>query len=106
MSSFDELVGGQAEVERLATGFAFTEGPVWNQLGAFLLFSDMPMDVRRCWSEARGVEEVMRPSNQCNGMVYDSSGRLLVCEHATSSLVRECPDGTRETLASHYRGRD
>jgi len=35
------------EVERLATGFTFTEGPVWNSAGDYLLFSDMPGDVRR-----------------------------------------------------------
>jgi gluconolactonase len=64
----------------------------------------MPGDVRRRWTERAGVEEVMRPSNKCNGMVYDSEGNLLVCEHVTSSLVCERPDGTRETIASHYRG--
>jgi gluconolactonase len=66
----------------------------------------MPGDVRRRWSERDGVEEVMRPSNKCNGMVYDSDGNLLVCEHVTSSLVRERPDGTRETIASHYDGKE
>jgi gluconolactonase len=66
----------------------------------------MPGDVRRRWSEEGGVEEVMRPSNKCNGMVYDAEGNLLVCEHVTSSLVRESPDGRRETIASHYRGKE
>ena len=99
-----ELIDSGAEVERLATGFTFTEGPVWNKQGEFLLFSDMPGDVRRRWSERDGVQEVMQPSNKCNGLVYDSAGNLLVCEHVTSSLVREHPDGTRETIASHYRG--
>jgi gluconolactonase len=66
--------------------------------------SSSPGDVRRRWSERGGVEEVMRPSNQGNGMVFDSAGNLLVCEHATSSLVRERSDSTRETLASLYRG--
>jgi gluconolactonase len=101
-----ELIDPGAEVERLATGFTFTEGPAWNRQGEFLLFSDMPGDVRRRWSERDGVEEVMRPSNKCNGMVYDSDGNLLVCEHVTSSLVRERPDGTRETIASHYDGKE
>lgn len=100
-----ELIDTTAEVERLATGFTFTEGPIWNKEGEYLLFSDMPGDVRRRWSQRDGVEEVMRPSNKCNGMVYDSEGNLLVCEHVTSSLVRERPDGTRETLARHYRGK-
>jgi gluconolactonase len=101
-----ELIDPGVEVERLATGFTFTEGPAWNRQGEFLLFSDMPGDVRRRWSERDGVEEVMRPSNKCNGMVYDSDGNLLVCEHVTSSLVRERPDGTRETIASHYDGKE
>jgi gluconolactonase len=48
----------------------------------------------------------MRPSNKCNGMVYDAEGNLLVCQHVTSSLVRENPDGTRETLATHNQGKE
>lgn len=101
-----ELIDPGAEVERVATGFTFTEGPLWNEQGEYLLFSDMPGDVRRRWSEHGGVEEVMRPSNKCNGLVYDADGNLLVCEHVTSSLVRERPDGTRETIATHYRGKE
>ncbi len=101
-----ELIDPGADVERVATGFTFTEGPIWNQEGAFLLFSDMPGDARRRWSERDGVKEVMRPSNKCNGLVYDAAGNLLVCEHVTSTLVREHPDGTRETIASHYRGKE
>jgi gluconolactonase len=101
-----ELIDTGAEVEKLASGFTFTEGPIWNREGNYLLFSDMPGDVRRRWSESDGVEEVMRPSNKCNGMVYEPDGSLLVCEHVTSSLVREKPDGTRETLATHYNGKE
>ncbi|MBV8953510.1 MAG: SMP-30/gluconolactonase/LRE family protein [Solirubrobacterales bacterium] len=102
----EQLIDPSSEVERVATGFTFTEGPIWNHAGEFLLFSDMPGDVRRRWSERDGVEEVMRPSNKCNGMVYDRDGNLLVCEHVTSSLVREHPDGRRETLATHYQGKE
>ena len=102
----EQLLDTDSEVEQLATGFIFTEGPIWNAEGEFLLFSDMPGDVRRRWSERDGVEEVMRPANKCNGMVYDADGNLLVCEHVTSSLVREYPDGTRETIASHFRGKE
>ena len=104
-----ELVDANAQVEKLATGFTFTEGPVWNKEGRFLLFSDMPADIRRRWSEADGVTEVANPSNKGNGMTYDAEGRLLVCEHVTSSLVRMDPDGkggNRETLATHYDGKE
>jgi gluconolactonase len=101
-----ELVDEDASVEQVATGFTFTEGPIWNHAERFLLFSDMPGNVRRKWSEAEGVVEVMRPSNKSNGMTYEAGGTLLVCEHATSLLVREHPDGTRETVASHFEGKE
>lgn len=101
-----ELVDPNVEVERLGTGFTFTEGPIWHPKEQYLLFSDMPADIRRRWSESGGVVEVMNPSNKCNGMTYDAELNLLVCEHVTSSVVRERPDGTRETLASHYQGKE
>jgi gluconolactonase len=101
-----ELVDENAAVEQVATGFTFTEGPIWNASERCLYFSDMPGDVRRRWSEEDGVSEVMNPSNKCNGMTYDAEGNLLVCEHVTSSLVRERPDGSRETIASHFEGKE
>ena len=104
--ALNELVSGDAEVEKLATGFTFTEGPIWNKAGQYLDFSDMPADTRRRWSAEDGVTELRRPSNKCNGMTYDADGNLYVCEHATSTLVREAPDGTRTTIASHYDGRE
>ena len=103
-----ELIDSDAQVEQLATGFTFTEGPVWNPDGQFLLFSDMPGDTRRRWDEQNGVQEVAKPSNKGNGMTLHE-GRLLVCEHSTSSLVRMDPDGTgsgREVVASHYDGKE
>jgi gluconolactonase len=106
--TFLELVEEDAELERLGTGFTFTEGPLWNPDG-FLLFSDMPGDVRRRWDAESGVSEVANPSNKGNGMTFDLDGRLIVCEHVTSSVVRMDPDGTgtgREVLASHYGDRE
>src|SRR4051812_21473667 len=107
--AFLELVDEDAEVERLGTGFTFTEGPIWNPAGGFLLFSDMPGDTRRRWEEGSGVREVAKPSNKGNGMTLDNEGRLVVCEHVTSSVVGMDPDGAgggREVLASHYEGRE
>ena len=106
--AFLELVDEGAELEQLGTGFTFTEGPLWNPEG-FLLFSDMPGDVRRRWDEQGAVREVANPSNKGNGMTFDLDGRLIVCEHVTSSVVRMDPDGTgsgREVLATHFEGRE
>src|SRR3979490_3433339 len=85
------LVDGDAVVEKLCTGFWFTEGPIWNAKEQCLYFSDMPGDVRRRWSAKDGVKEVRRPSSRCNGMTYVSSQSLYVCKHVTSSLVMETP---------------
>ena len=101
-----ELVAEGSEVERVATGFTFTEGPIWHPHDQNLLFSDMPADIRRRYTPGEGVVEVRNPSNKCNGMTYDADLNLLVCEHVTSSVVREYPDGTRETVASHFEGQE
>src|SRR5204863_7413713 len=87
----------------------FTEGPIWSPSGQYLLFVDMRGDSRRHWDELGGVREVANPSNKGNGMTLDADGRLIVCEHVTSSVVRMDPDGRgggREVLASHYQGKE
>ena len=108
--AFRDLVDEGAELEQLGDGCTFTEGPLWNPDGNFLLFSDMPGDVRRRWDAgSTGFTEVANPSNKGNGMTFDNEGRLVVCEHVTSSVVRMDPDGTgsgREVLASHYDGKE
>jgi gluconolactonase len=101
-----DLVEEGSAVERLATGFTFTEGPIWHPKEHYLLFSDMPADIRRKYTPDGTVVEVANPSNKCNGMTYDADLNLLVCEHVTSTVVRESPDGTRETIASHFEGKE
>jgi gluconolactonase len=105
-SEFESLIDPYAPVGQVGTGFDFTEGPVWHPALHYLLFSDMPGDVRRRWDARRGVAEVKRPSNKCNGMTYDAELNLIVCEHATSSLIRERPDGQREVIASHFENQE
>jgi gluconolactonase len=100
-----ELVEQGSAVERLATGFTFTEGPIWHPDEQVLYFSDMPGDVRRKVTLDGDVTEVLRPARKCNGMTLDADRNLLVCEHVSSSLVRERRDGVHETLAYHYEGK-
>ena len=102
-----ELVAEDAELEQIASDCTFTEGPVWtNRDGGSLLFSDMPGDTRRRWTKAGGVEVLAHPSNKGNGLSYDLENRLLICEHATSSLIRIEADGSRTVLASHWQGKE
>lgn len=89
-------------LERLATGFSTTEGPIWHPVGQYLLFSDMPQDIRRRWDPAGGVQITMSPANKCNGMTLSRDLDLVVCEHSTSSVIIERRSGQREVLASHW----
>lgn len=66
----------------------------------------MPGDVRRKYVPGAGVSEIARPTNKGNGMTYDATLNLLICEHSTSSVVRLTPDGMREVLCSHFEGRE
>ncbi len=88
---------------RVATGFQFTEGPVWHRDG-YLLFSDIPANRIMRWNEADGVSVWREPSGQSNGLTFDRQGRLLAAEHAGRRVSRTLADGTVEAVAERYRG--
>lgn len=100
------IIASDAVAERVATGFLFTEGPVWHAAGQFLLFSDMPGDHLRRWSAVDGISTFRKPCNKSNGLTYDRQGRLLVCEHATSRVTRTEADGSSSVLATHWQGKE
>jgi gluconolactonase len=90
--------------ERIATGFQFTEGPVWMP-GRYLLFSDIPAN-RIYKRTPDGQLEVWRePSGNANGLTVDREDRLVTCEHGNRRVSRTEPDGTVVTLADRYQGK-
>ena len=103
---FRQVVGYDAPVEELAGGFDFTEGAVWNHVEGCLIFSDMPGDVMRTWTDADGIQVFRQPSHMANGNFYDLQGRLITCEHATSRVTRTEHDGSITVLATHYDGKE
>ncbi len=103
---FTSVVGKDVTFEKLATGFLFTEGPLWHAKEKYLLFSDMPGDHLRKWSAGEGVTTFRKPCAQSNGLAWDMQGRLIVCEHATSLLTRTELNGDTTVLASHHAGKE
>ncbi len=103
---FSDVVGDDPAIERLGTGFLFTEGPVWHPRERHLIFSDMPGDHMRRWRPDGTIETFRQPSNKTNGNTYDADGRLLSCEHATSRVTRTEPDGAITVIATHYDGKE
>lgn len=103
---FRSVVGSAVAFEKIATGFLFTEGPLWHAREHYLLFSDMPGDHLRKWSARDGVTTFRKPCHQSNGLAWDAKGRLLACEHSSSRLTRTEPDGSITVLASHLEGKE
>lgn len=98
------LIAVGAKLTRLATGFRFTEGPVWDARNQRLIFSDIPANTLHAWSERDGVTVLRSPSNRANGNAIDATGRLITCEHDASRVVRTSQDGTSEVLAESWNG--
>jgi gluconolactonase len=100
-----EVVPEGARWERLATGFTFTEGPLWDPRTESVIFSDIPADTMHRWSAAAGDSVFRRPSGKANGNTWDRQGRLVTCEHARRRLSRTEPDGSITVLADRYDGK-
>lgn len=100
-----DLIDINTAVELVATGFLFTEGPLCDQHGRRLLFSDLAGDVLRSWRPGEGVVEVRRPSGKSNGLAWDTRGRLIACEHVGRRVTRTEADGSMTVLASEWGGR-
>ncbi len=102
---FQHKVLGHAAIERIATGFRFTEGPAYYGDGRYLLFSDIPGDRLLRWDEISGAVEVLRdPAGYPDGNTRDRQGRLVTCELGSRTLTRTEHDGTVTILASHFEG--
>lgn len=101
---FGTYVLGNAPLERIATGFRWTEGPVWLGDAKALLFSDIPNSAIMRWIEGEGVSVFRKPSDFANGHTRDRQGRLITCSHGRRAVLRTELDGTITVLADRYRG--
>lgn len=100
-----DIIDPDALLERIGTGFEFTEGPVWHPRERHLVFSDMPGDHMRKWSADGKISTFRQPSNKANGNAYDAQARLITCEHATSRVTRTEPNGEITVLAAYWDGK-
>lgn len=112
-----EIAGQESTVDRVATGFQFTEGPVWSPEG-FLLFSDPNTNVIYAYRPESGNVEIFRTKSGysgyniweyhqpgSNGLTFDKEGRLTICEHGNRRVVRLEKKGPVTILADSYDGK-
>ena len=104
--SFNGLAQPNAPIQRLWTGALWAEGPAWNSVGKFLVWSDIPNNRQMRWIEDDGHVSVFRmPSNNSNGNTFDFQGRQISCEHLTRRVVRYELDGSITVLADSCKGK-
>lgn len=104
--SFDRYVVPNSPIVRLWRGGTWLEGPAWNGVGRYLVFSDIPSNRQYRWSDDDGHVSVFRlPSNNSNGNTFDFQGRQITCEHLTRRVVRYEHDGSVTVLAQAYDGK-
>lgn len=103
--SFGSYVMFNAPVQQLATGFDWSEGPVWFGDADCLLFSDIPKNRIMRWSPSSGLSIYREPSNYSNGHTRDREGRLISCEHGTRRVTRTELDGSITVIADSFEGK-
>jgi len=103
---FRKIIAEDAAIELVATGFWFTEGPLWR--GDHLLFSDIPNSriVRyQRLPEGPSIQTFRAPTNLANGLTVDHQKRLLACEGTARRVTRTEADGSIAVLAERYQGK-
>lgn len=93
-----------SQAERLATGFVFTEGPLWHPEG-YWLFVDVRANLIYRLVPGGQPEVIREHSGSSNGMTFDLHGRLLICEGDNRQVTRREADGTYTPLAQRLGGK-
>ncbi len=100
---FWKLFSHDAKLETLATGFGFTEGPVWDPVG-FVYVSDEEINkIFRVYPD--GHKEELLSLGDPDGNTYDRNQKLIDCASVLRAIIRIEPDGTYQILADHFEGK-
>jgi len=100
---FWDLIDRQARLETVATGFGFTEGPMWDPAG-FLYVSDETINkIFRVYPNGK-KEEVIALGDP-DGNTFDRRHRLIDCASVLRAIIEVMPDGKYKILADHYEGK-
>ena len=105
---FQKYVLGNTAIRRLyhSKDMLWAEGPAWNGVGRYLLWSDIPNNVQHRYLEEDGHVSLFRhPSGNSNGNTFDFQGRQISCQHGTRRVVRYEYDGRVTVLADGYQGK-
>lgn len=116
-NALDKIIAPGTKLEKLATGFQFTEGPAWHPDG-YLVYSDPNTNVIYAYKPENGNVEIYRTKSGyaginigeyhqagSNGLTFDKEGRLIVCQHGERRVIRVEKKGPATILADNYQGK-
>ena len=109
--ALDALIAPDAKIEVLASGFNWSEGPVWRDGG--IVFSDVPENTVFGWKEGdTSAKVILKPSGSLsgdgqgsNGLQVDALGNLILCQHGERRIARLEKDGSFTSLADKFEGK-
>ncbi len=100
---FQELISSDAKLDTIATGFGFTEGPMWNPAG-FLYVSDETINkIFRVYPDGK-KEEVIALGDP-DGNTFDRHHTLIDCASVLRAIIEVTPEGKYKVLADRYEGK-
>jgi gluconolactonase len=112
----DAIVPPGARIERVAEGFDWSEGTVWDAAGSRLLFSDTMHNVVIQYQKGKGTSQFLKPSGYTgptarggepgsNGLTFDHHGKLVLCQHGDRRIARLESDGKFSTIVDRFEGK-
>ena len=120
-AEINQIIAENAEIEVIAEGFDWSEGPLWISHGNFLVFSDIPPNRIYKWSQQDSISIYLEPSGYTeneprngepgsNGLLLSPDGALVLCQHgdrrvAVMNASLDDPKPVYETLAGMYEGK-
>ena len=118
----EQLIDPKANIEKLATGFEWCEGPVWVKEGGYVIFSDVPRNSIYKWQEGEGLSLYLKPSGYTgftgrggesgsNGLAINAEGQLILCQHGDHRVARmdapiSSPEPTFTTITAKWHGEE
>lgn len=115
----NNLISADAEIELLAEGFEWSEGPAWIKEGGYLVFNDIPRNTTFKWSDEEGLSIFLRPAGFAiggnppgeelgsNGLfVHPVTGEIVYCDHGNRCVaVLDQENWTKTIIADRYNGK-
>jgi gluconolactonase len=117
----NSIISEGAQIEVLAEGFIWSEGPVWVPAISSVMYSDVPNNVIYKWNESEGNSVFLKPAGftgyapasaeeGSNGLLLDQNGKLILCQHGDRRMARlesdwQNPSPNFTTLCDQFQGK-